>query len=187
MASIIERTFAASGSMNIGGGNHFFLLDCSTAVEVIFYKGGREIEKIASAEQGLSVTFDAVPDGMAFDNAVITTAVAQYLRTATGLQKLDFNRFSGVVEIESSATRTAVAQATKTNETYVIAARAGRKNLIVQHSDDSAGTAVYTGGANATGIKLLPGMDTGDMYKDFAGALTVYAAGVCKINYEEIY
>jgi len=163
-----SQTFAGATTweMNVSG-NYFTTLECASAVNVRFYKGGKllDLGEIRGLLAGLEVTLgDIGAREAAFDRVQIDVQAGDTVKIGIGNGQARYNRSQGSVAVTSNRQAQSAAfdnlQATVTNASgQLLAANANRQYLLIQNKD-LAGAIFLAFGKAATvaaGVRVIPG------------------------------
>lgn len=181
---------ATTDGVFLPGGDFLSVNNLSGAVIIEFFNNG---EVVGRATVSKSWDFDFINNpllaGRSFTQVKISTASGTVTCSAAigeGV-KASSKESTATVTPQAVSNQTTNAVVPKADtETLAVAARSGRRLLMVQNLPSSTGD-LWTGGAVDTGLCLKPGMSTGELYRDYSGALTLYSEGSTDIAVEEIY
>jgi len=137
-------------------GSYFRLLDVLGAVTVVFYRQGVPVFTATDVLDG----FWSKPSG-GFDMVGITSATAQDVKIGITSGDAGYDRAAGSVDISNMTGAFTQEAATVTNASgQLLAARAGRRYLLIQNNDASGDVFVTLDGSAATttnGVKIAAG------------------------------
>lgn len=170
------------------GGDYLFISEVSGSVTVKFFQGDDIIGE-ATITQDWEFNFQngIFEDARAFTKAEVSAASATAVKVTVS-EGVNASVKSSTVSLSSVDNEYSPAAVSKTDgQTLVIAAREGRKSLLVQNlpSTASGNNLVWTGGAATQGICLVQGAVA--VFDNYEGALTLYSQGSTDIGYQEIY
>jgi len=160
-----SQTFAGAQTwvMNIPG-KYFVLLGCANPCNVRFYHGGKKLElgDITGLLAGLEVTLGELGDTQpAFERVEIDVTGADTVQIGIGNGQARYNRSQGNVAItNTSGAVTQTAPAVTNASAQLLAAKAGRRLLMIQNKDATGNVYITLNGAAATvgnGIQIAPG------------------------------
>jgi len=164
-----SQTFAADQTWELNvAGKYFTTLQCSQAVNVRFFKGGKKLDlgDITSLLAGLEVTLGNIDDlEPAFDRVQIDVKAGDTVQVGIGNGQARYNRANAsVVVVTNKQPQTGVfanTQKTVTNTSaQLVAANAARQYLLIQNNDPTGNIFVGFGAGAVTaanGIKLAAG------------------------------
>lgn len=137
-------------------GELFYLLDTTSAVDIVFYKNGAEL----FTDTGMEAGFYTLPK-KTFDKFTITSAAAQTIKFAVGDGQGGYNRSMGSVQIiGNQGVFTQTAKSVTNAAQVAAAANTARKSLEVQNNSAAGVLRVRVDGAAASatsGLRLQPG------------------------------
>lgn len=159
-----SQTFpgAQTWTLNIPG-KYFVLLGCSNPCNVRFFKGGKKLElgDITGLLSGLEVTLGELADfEAAFDRVEIDVTAADTVQVGIGNGQARYNRSQGNVAITNLTGSVTQTQKTVTSAAAeLLAAKVGRRYLLIQNNDVTGIVYLNLSGAAAvgSGIKIAPG------------------------------
>ncbi|MDO9011329.1 MAG: hypothetical protein Q7U78_05915 [Gallionella sp.] len=138
------------------GGKYFHLLETVAAVNIRFYRNGAIYAEAVGMEAGF---YSQPSEG--FDSIELVSATAQAVKFAIADGSGGYNRTAGTVQIAGQQGVMTQAAATVTTASgQLLAARAGRKAVLLQNNHATGNIFVTLDGSAATvahGIKIAPG------------------------------
>lgn len=154
---------ATTWTLNVPG-KYFTTLACSNAINVRFYKGGKQLDlgTITGLLSGLEVTLGNIGDlEAAFDRIEVDVTGADTVTIGIGNGQARYNRSQGSVAVTNVSGAMTNAQATVTSTSATLkAANALRRYLLIQNNDASGDIFVRLDGTAATlttGVKIPAG------------------------------
>lgn len=162
-----SQTFAASTTweMNVAG-SYFTTLECSSPVNVRFYKGGKllDLGEIKGLLAGLEVSLPGGGGGAAFDRVQIDVQAGDTVKIGIGNGQARYNRAQASVTVVTNTQPQSALfdnqNKTVTNASAVmLAANAARQYLLVQNKDAGGNLFLSFGKAAtvANGVRVIPG------------------------------
>ena len=156
-------TGATTWVLNVPG-KYFTTLQCTNAINVRFYKGGKQLDlgQISQLLAGLEVTLGNIgDDAAAFDRVEVDVAGADTVQIGIGNGQARYNRSQGSVAITNVNGIFANAQKTVSNvSATLVNANPLRRYLLIQNNDLAGDIYVRLDGAAATvgtGVKVPAG------------------------------
>lgn len=164
-----SQTFAGATTwvLNVPG-KYFTTLACNSAVNVRFFKGGKQLDlgQITGLLAGLEVTLGELNDpAAAFDRVEIDVTAADTVQVGIGNGQARYNRSASSVTVVTNKQPQSGAFAntakTVTNASaQLVAANSSRQYLLIQNKDTAGSVYVNFGAGAATtanGVKIEPG------------------------------
>lgn len=160
-----EQTFAGATTWRLDvPGKYFTILECTAAVNVTFFKGGKKLElgQISALLAGLEVTLGEIDDPeSAFDRVEVGMSGANTVKIGIGNGQARYNRSQGSVQITNFNGSVAnTAKTVTTTSAQLVAANASRRYLLIQNKDAAGVIYVNFGAGAATtanGVKIAAG------------------------------
>ena len=159
------QTFAGATTwvLNVPG-KYFTTLQCSNAINVRFYKGGKQLDlgQITGLLAGLEVMLGEISDTeAAFTRVEIDVSAADTVTIGIGNGQARYNRSQGSVAVTNVSGAFVNAQKTVTNASATLqAANTARRYLLIQNNDATGDIYVRLDGTAATigtGVKVAAG------------------------------
>lgn len=160
-----QQTFTGATTWKLAvPGSYFTILDCTNAVSVRFYLGGKKLDlgEISSLLAGLEVLpkkNDAL--GYAFDHVEVDVSGADTVTIGIGNGEARYNRSAGTVSVSNvNGAFTNTNQTVGVASAQLLAANASRRYLLIQNLHASQRIWVTLDGTAATtakGILILAG------------------------------
>ncbi|MQY50832.1 hypothetical protein [Rhodocyclus gracilis] len=152
-----QQTLTAGQQWRLGvPGSYFRVLSLANPVSIIFMRHGSPAFTATNVLDG----FWSQPDG-GFDEVVITSATAQDVQVGITSGNAGYDRAAGSVAITNSTGNATQTTANVTNaSTQILAAKPGRRYLMVQNNDAAGVVYLFFGAGPATaanGVKIAPG------------------------------
>ena len=159
------QTFAGAQTWTLNiPGKYFTTLACSNAINVRFFKGGKQLDlgQITGLLAGLEVTLGNISDTVAaFDRVEVDVTGADTVTVGIGNGQARYNRSQGSVAITNVSGAMTNVQATVTSASATLkAANANRRYLLIQNNDATGDIFVRLDGTAATlttGVKSPAG------------------------------